>query len=72
MDAGDYGLIAEIKKVLAGERNAFRDIVLLNSAAAIMVAGNARDMKEGAALAVASIDTGKAAQALATLQRICA
>lgn len=62
----------EIKKVLAGERNAFRDIVLLNSAAAIMVAGNARDMKEGAALAVASIDTGKAAQALATLQRICA
>lgn len=58
--------------MLAGERNAFRDIVLLNSAAAIMVAGNARDMKEGAALAVASIDTGKAAQALATLQRICA
>lgn len=62
----------EIKKVLAGERNAFRDIVLLNSAAAIMVAGKARDMKEGAALAVASIDTGKAAQALTTLQRICA
>ena len=62
----------EIKKVLAGERNAFRDIVLLNSAADIMVAGKARDMKEGAALAVASIDTGKAAQALATLQRICA
>jgi len=62
----------EIKKVLAGERNAFRDIVLLNSAAAIMVAGKARDMKEGAALAANSIDTGKAAQALATLQRICA
>lgn len=62
----------EIKKVLGGERNAFRDIVLLNSAAAIMVAGKASDMKEGAALAAASIDTGKAAQALATLQRICA
>jgi anthranilate phosphoribosyltransferase len=62
----------EIKKVLAGERNAFRDIVLLNSAAAIMVAGKAKDMKEGAALAADSIDTGKAAQALATLQRICA
>ena len=62
----------EIKKVLAGERNAFRDIVLLNSAAAIMVAGRAKNMKEGAALAAASIDTGKAAQALATLQRICA
>ena len=62
----------EIKKVLAGERNAFRDIVLLNSAAAIMVAGKAKDLKEGAALAARSIDNGKAAHALATLQRICA
>ena len=62
----------EIKKVLAGERNAFRDIVLLNSAAAIMVAGKAKDLKGGAALAAQSIDTGKAAHALATLQRICA
>jgi anthranilate phosphoribosyltransferase len=61
----------EIKKVLAGERNAFRDIVLLNSAAALMVAGKARDLKEGAALAARSIDTGKAAHALAALQRIC-
>ncbi|MBN9489244.1 MAG: anthranilate phosphoribosyltransferase [Alphaproteobacteria bacterium] len=62
----------EIKKVLAGERNAFRDIVLLNSAAAIVVAGKAKDLKEGAALAAQSIDNGKAAHALATLQRICA
>ena len=61
----------EIKKVLAGEHNAFRDIVLLNSAAAIVVAGEAKDLKEGAALAAQSIDTGKAAHALATLQRIC-
>jgi anthranilate phosphoribosyltransferase len=61
----------EIKKVLAGEHNAFRNIVLLNSAAAIVVAGKAQDLKEGAALAARSIDTGKAAHALATLQRIC-
>lgn len=61
----------EIKKVLAGEHNAFRDIVLLNSAAAIVVAGKAQDLKEGAALAARSIDNGKAAHALATLQRIC-
>lgn len=61
-----------IKKVLAGERNAFRDIVLLNSAAALMVADKAKDLKEGAALAAQSIDTGKAATALATLKRICA
>lgn len=62
----------EIKKVLAGERNAFRDIVLLNSGAALMIAGKAKDLKEGAALAAQSIDSGKAAAALATLKRICA
>jgi anthranilate phosphoribosyltransferase len=63
---------AAIKGVLAGEKNAFRDIVVLNSAAALMVAGKATDLKQGAALAIQSIDNGKAAHALATLQRICA
>ena len=63
---------AAIKAVLDGEKNAFRDIVVLNSAAALMVAGKAADLKQGAALAIQSIDNGKAAQALATLQRICA
>lgn len=61
-----------IHKVLAGEKNAFRDIVVLNSAAALMVAGKARDLKEGAALAIAAIDGGKAKAALETLKRICA
>ncbi len=61
-----------IKHVLAGEKNAFRDIVILNSAAALMVAGKAKDLKQGAALAAQSIDSGKAAHALATLQRLCA
>jgi anthranilate phosphoribosyltransferase len=61
-----------IHKVLAGEKSAFRDIVVLNSAAALMVAGKATDLKEGAALAVQSIDSGKAAAALTALQRICA
>lgn len=62
----------EIRKVLNGERNAFRDIVLLNSAAALVVAGKAKDLKEGAALAAQAIETGKAARALAVLKRICA
>ena len=70
---GDPAYNAEaIHKVLAGEKNAFRDIVVLNSAAAIMVAGKARDLKEGAALAIAAIDSGKAKAALETLKRICA
>ena len=55
--------------MLGGEKNAFRDIVVLNSAAALMVAGKAADLKQGAALAVQSIDIGQGqAHALATLQ----
>jgi anthranilate phosphoribosyltransferase len=73
LKGGDAAHNAEaINKVLAGEKNAFRDIVVLNSAAALMVAGKAKDLKQGAVLATQSIDTGKAAAALATLKRICA
>ncbi len=73
LKGGDAAHNAEaIKGVLRGEKNAFRDIVVLNSAAALMVAGKAADLKQGAALAIQSIDNGKAAHALATLQRICA
>jgi len=61
-----------IRGVLAGQRNAFRDIVVLNSAAALMVAGKAKDLKQGAEIAVASIDGGKARKALETLIGICA
>ena len=61
-----------IRGVLAGQRNAFRDIVVLNSAAALMVAGRAKDLKQGAEMAVASIDSGKARKALETLVGICA
>jgi anthranilate phosphoribosyltransferase len=73
LKGGDAAHNAEaIHKVLAGEKNAFRDIVVLNSAAALMVAGKAKDLRQGADLAAQSIDTGKAAAALATLKRICA
>jgi anthranilate phosphoribosyltransferase len=61
-----------IESLLGGAPGAFRDIVVLNSAAALMVAGVARDLNEGAALAAASIDDGRAAAALATLRRLCA
>ena len=73
LKGGDAAHNAEaIHKLLAGEKNAFRDIVILNSAAALMVAGKANDLKQGADLAALSIDSGKAASALATLKRICA
>ena len=46
LKGGDPAHNAEaIRKVLGGEQNAFRDIVLLNSAAALMVAGKARDLE---------------------------
>ena len=37
--------------VLKGKKGAFRDVAMLNAAAALMVAGKAKDLKEGAALA---------------------
>jgi anthranilate phosphoribosyltransferase len=43
--------------------------VLLNSAAAFIIAGKARSLSEGAELAAASIDEGKAA---ATLEKLIA
>jgi len=61
-----------IESLLGGAPSAFRDIVVLNSAAALMVAGKAKGLDDGAAIAIQSIDSGKAAAALATLQRICA
>jgi anthranilate phosphoribosyltransferase len=61
-----------IRGVLAGQHNAFRDIVVLNSAAAMMVAGKANDLRQGAEMAIASIDGGKARKALETLIGICA
>jgi len=63
---------AAIMHVLSGEKSAFRDIVVLNSGAALMVAGKANDLMEGAALAALSIDSGKALAALTTLKRVCA
>ncbi|WP_372707275.1 anthranilate phosphoribosyltransferase [Brevundimonas sp.] len=56
-----------LSAMLAGERGAYRDIVLLNAAAALVVADRASDLAEGARLAAAVIDDGSAAKALADL-----
>ena len=68
---GDAAHNAEaLRAVLAGEKNAYRDTVLLNAGAALVVAGKAADLKSGAALAAASIDEGKAADKLAQLIKV--
>src|SRR5215470_9477476 len=54
-----------IKRILAGESGPRRDIVLMNAAAALLVGGKARDLKEGVALAAHSVDSGEAGRKLA-------
>ena len=56
--------------MLAGQTGAYRDIVLLNAAAALVVADKAVDLAQGAAVAAAAIDDGRAADALERLARI--
>ena len=56
---------AEItKRLLQGERNAKRDAVVLNSAAALYIAGKAASIREGIDLAEQAIDTGTAIKQL--------
>jgi len=61
---------AALKTVLADEKSAYRDIVLLNAAAALIVAGRADDLRTGAALAAQAISSGRAMQALEALVAI--
>ena len=56
---------AALRRLLAGERGAYRDIVLLNAAGALIVAGRADDWASGAQLAAGAIDDGRAADLLA-------
>ena len=51
---------AHITALLQGMMGPFRDIVLLNAAAALLVAGKAKTLRDGVALAAKSIDSGKA------------
>jgi anthranilate phosphoribosyltransferase len=59
-----------LRTVLDGMKGPARDIVLLNAAAALVVADLAGDMEEGLKLAQRSIDSGAARQALKDLIRI--
>jgi len=53
-----------IRELLAGAKNAYRDIVLLNAGAALVVADRAQTIAEGVALAAEAIDKGRAAASL--------
>lgn len=61
---------AIIRRVLEGERGARRDIGVLNAAAALVVAGRATGLSEGAAMATAALDSGRALAVLEGLVRV--
>ena len=54
--------------LLGGAPGPYRDIVLLNAAAALVVAGRTRDLRDGAAEAARAIDSGAASAVLGRLK----
>jgi anthranilate phosphoribosyltransferase len=61
---------AHIRAVLEGMAGPLRDIVLLNAAAALLVAGKAKTLRDGVALAAESIDSGRAKGVLEALVKL--
>lgn len=69
---GDAAYNAEaLRRLLIGEAGAYRDAVLLNSAAALVVAGQAEDWFEGVEEAAEAIDKGLAKALLDCWIEIC-
>ncbi|MEM6679923.1 MAG: anthranilate phosphoribosyltransferase [Pseudomonadota bacterium] len=63
---------AALRALLDGEPSAYRDAVLLNAAAALVVAGRAGDLQSGAEMAATSIDSGAAREKIAALAQFTA
>jgi anthranilate phosphoribosyltransferase/anthranilate synthase/phosphoribosyltransferase len=63
---------AALEAVLLGGAGAYRDTVLLNAAAALIVAGRVGSLREGVSIAADSIASGAAFAALQTLRRVSA
>jgi anthranilate phosphoribosyltransferase len=55
------------RRILNGEKGPRRDVVLINTAAALTAAGQAKDLKEGIQRAETAIDEGAAAQKMEAL-----
>ena len=61
-----------LRAVLEGMPGPYRDVALLNAAATLVVAGKAKDLKEGVALGTQSIDSGAAEARLKKLIAVSA
>ena len=57
----------EIIALLNGKKSVFRDVVILNSASALLATGNASNLEEAATKSIQSIDNGKALEKLTML-----
>jgi anthranilate phosphoribosyltransferase len=53
-----------VEDVLEGKKSTFRDVALFNAAAALVVAGKAKDLKAALDLATQTLDSGKAEERL--------
>lgn len=55
---------AALRRIFAGEHSAYRNIVLLNAAAALIVSDKAETLRDGVAIAAKAIDSGAASRVL--------
>lgn len=61
---------AAVRLMLNGKLSAYRDIVIFNAAAALLIADKAKSLKEGAEIAAEAIDNGRAKATLDKLVKI--
>jgi anthranilate phosphoribosyltransferase len=61
---------AALRAVLDGAQTPYRDIAVFNAAAALVIAGKAANLREGAVLADAALRSGQAAAVLAKLVEV--
>jgi anthranilate phosphoribosyltransferase len=58
------------RRLMAGEKGAYRDAVLLNSAAALVIADKSASLQEGVAMATESLDSGRAMAKVEALAKV--
>ncbi|HEU4400850.1 MAG TPA: anthranilate phosphoribosyltransferase [Candidatus Polarisedimenticolia bacterium] len=63
--------VAIARGILEGAAGPRRDVVLLNAAAALVVAERARDLRDGVALAARAVDSGEALRVMHRLRDLC-
>ena len=61
---------AAVRAMLGGEPGPYRDVVLMNAAAALIVAEKAKDLKDGVRIAAEAIASGAARKTLETMVAI--